>query len=147
MAWRGAKQGIKAAKLGNNVIMTPNEYCYLDYCQTSNPKLYNEPVCGGGGGRRHLPLITVYSFDPYNNIDTKYHGAIKGVQGNIWTEYMPNFKHVQYMALPRMAAIAEVSWSHGNKNYESFCQRLRALRKIYDKNGYNYATFFFNGIE
>ena len=147
MAWRGAHRGIEAAKLGNEVIMTPKHFCYLDYANTSDHDKNNEPLCGGGNGKRPLPLRKVYSFDPYDQLNEYERTFVKGVQGNMWTEYVPNFNHVQHMVLPRLAAIAEVGWTYGEKNYDDFARRMHLLRKLYDKCGFNYAPYFFNGIE
>ena len=147
MAWRGAKRGIAAAKLGNYVVMTPTHYCYLDYAQTSNRKANKEPICGGGNGKRPLAMRKAYSFDPYDQLNDYERQFIIGVQGNMWTEYVATFDHVQHMILPRMAAIAEVGWSYGNKDYDDFTRRMHLLRKIYDKCGYKYAPYFFDGIE
>ena len=147
MAWRGAKRGIAAAKLGNKVVMTPTHYCYLDYAQTSNRKANNEPICGGGNGKRPLTMRKAYSFDPYDQLNEYERQFIVGVQGNMWTEYVATFDHLQSMILPRMAAIAEVGWSYGNKDYDDFTRRMHLLRKLYDKCGYKYAPYFFEYIE
>ena len=148
MAWRGAQRGVKAAQLGNEVIMTPRHYCYLDYCQTSDHDANNEPICAAGNGKRfQLPIRKVYSFDPYDQLTPEQRKSIIGVQGNMWTEYVPNFDHVQYMVMPRIAALAEVGWTYENRNYDDFARRLHLLRKLYDKCGYKYAPYFFNGIE
>ena len=147
MAWRGAKRGIEAAKLGNEVVMTPTHFCYLDYANTTNREKNNEPLCGGGNGKRPLTLRKAYSFDPYDQLNEQERKFIKGVQGNMWTEYVPNFDHVQHMVLPRIAAIAEVGWTYGKKNYDDFARRMHLLRKLYDKCGFKYAPYFFNGIE
>ena len=147
MAWRGPKRGIEAAKLGNEVIMTPTHFCYFDYAQTSNRVANGEAISGGRNGKRPLSIRKVYSFDPYDQLNEYERKFIKGVQANLWTEYIPNFKHAQHMTLPRLAAIAEVGWSYGNKDYDDFSRRMHLLRKIYDKCGYIYAPYFFNGIE
>ena len=147
MAWRGAKRGILAAKLGNKVVMTPTHYCYLDYAQTSNREANGEPISGGGNGKRPLTLRKAYSFDPYDQLNEEERKCITGVQGNLWTEYVADFDHAQRMTLPRIAAIAEVGWSYGNKDYDDFARRMHLLRKLYDKCGYKYAPYFFNGIE
>ena len=147
MAWRGAKRGIAAAKLGNQVVMTPTHYCYLDYAQTSNRKANNEPICGGSNGKRPLTMRKAYSFDPYDQLNEHEQKFIVGVQGNMWTEYVATYDHLQRMILPRMAAIAEVGWSHGNKDYDDFTRRMHLLRKLYDKCGYKYAPYFFEYIE
>ena len=145
MAWRGANRGIMAAKLGNKVIMSPTRYCYLDYCQTSDRDANNEPLAMSLKAK--LPIRKVYSFDPYDKLNEEERKVIVGVQGNLWTEYIPNFKHAQHMLLPRLAAIAETGWSYGNKDFDDFTRRMHLLRKLYDKCGYNYAPYFFNGIE
>ena len=148
MAWRGAKRGVLAAKLGNNVIMTPTHYCYLDFANTSNREKNGEPICGGRNGKRPLTLRKVYSFDPYADLTTDEQRCIVGVQGNLWTEYIADFDHAQRMTLPRIAAIAEVGWTPmANKSYNDFSRRMHLLRKLYDKCGYKYAPYFFNGIE
>ena len=147
MAWRGAKRGIAAAKLGNQVVMTPTHYCYLDYAQTSNRKANKEPISGGGNGKRPLTMRKAYSFNPYDQLNEQEQKFIIGVQGNMWTEYVATYDHLQRMILPRMAAIAEVGWSHGNKDYDDFTRRMHLLRKLYDKCGYKYAPYFFEYIE
>ena len=147
MAWRGAKRGIAAAKLGNQVVMTPTHYCYLDYAQTSNRKANKEPISGGGNGKRPLTMRKAYSFNPYDQLNEQEQKFIVGVQGNMWTEYVATYDHLQRMILPRMAAIAEVGWSHGNKDYDDFTRRMHLLRKLYDKCGYKYAPYFFEYIE
>ena len=145
MAWRGPNRGIMAAKLGNKVIMTPTRFCYLDYYQTSDPDANKEPMAISMKAR--LSVRKVYSLDPYDQLNEEERKAIIGVQGNLWTEYISNFNHAEHMLLPRMAAIAEVGWSYGNKDYDDFSRRMHLLRKLYDKCGYNYAPYFFNGIE
>ena len=147
MAWRGAKRGIAAAKLGNQVVMTPTHFCYLDYAQTSNRKANKEPISGGGNGKRPLTMRKAYSFDPYDQLNEQEQKCIIGVQGNMWTEYVATYDHLQRMILPRMAAIAEVGWSYGNKDYDDFTRRMFLLRKLYDKCGYKYAPYFFEYIE
>ena len=147
MAWRGAKRGVVAAKLGNKVIMTPTHFCYLDFANTTNRVKNGEPICGGRNGKRPLTRRKVYSFDPYADLTTDEQRCIVGVQGNLWTEYIADFDHAQRMTLPRIAAIAEVGWSYGNKSYDDFSRRMHLLRKLYDKCGYKYAPYFFNGIE
>ena len=144
MSWRGKKGGIEAAKLGNDVIMTPNTHCYIDYYQTSDPVANGEPLANG---RRPLPMDKVYALDPYEGLTEQECKYIKGVQVNLWTEYISTFDHVQHMLLPRLAALSEVGWAYPRKNYESFSVRMHTLRNLYDKEGYRYAPYFFNGIK
>jgi hexosaminidase len=132
MAWRGPQYGIEAAKLGNHVIMSPTTHCYLDYYQSDDKE--NEPLAIGG----YLPLEKSYALDPYDQLNKEEQKYILGVQGNLWTEYISTYDYAQYMALPRLSAIAEVGWSYENKNYESFLERLPHLASLFDAYGYNY---------
>lgn len=144
MSWRGTKGGIAAAKLGNDVIMAPNNFCYIDYYQTSDPKASGEPLANG---RRPVTLRTNYSLDPYAGLNEQQQRHIKGVQVNLWTEYVATFEHVQHMLLPRLASLAETGWSYGNKDFDDFARRMHILRKLYDNQGFVYAPYFFEGIE
>lgn len=144
MSWRGTKGGIAAAKLGNNVIMTPNSHCYIDYYQTSDPNANGEPLANG---RNPINLRKTYSLDPYKGLNETQQQYIKGVQVNLWTEYVSTFDHIQHMLLPRLAALSEVGWSYGNQDYDDFARRMHNLRKVYDTAGFVYAPYFFNGIE
>ena len=140
MSWRGESGGIAAAKQNHDVIMTPNTYLYFDYYQSADKK--NEPLAIGG----YLPLEKVYSYEPMpKELTADEAKHIIGVQANIWTEYMPTYRQVEYMALPRMAALSETQWSQpGQKDYDSFKQRLLGLLHQYDLAGYNYAKHLYN---
>ncbi|MBR5055988.1 MAG: family 20 glycosylhydrolase, partial [Bacteroidales bacterium] len=90
-----------------------------------------------------------YSFDPYDQLDENEKAHIKGIQANLWAEYIATFDHIQHMLLPRLAALAEVAWSNENRtDYEDFVKRIEtALLPIYESRGYNYSTYAFEGIE
>lgn len=81
--------------------MAPNSHCYLDYYQTD--KTETEPKSIGG----HLPIEKVYSLDPYEGLNADEQQYILGVQGNLWTEFISEFDHAEYMLLPRLAALAK----------------------------------------
>lgn len=140
MSWRGESGGIAAAKQHHDVVMTPNSYLYFDYYQSLDKA--NEPIAIGG----YLPLETVYSYEPMpKELTADEARHIIGVQANIWTEYMPTFKQMQYMALPRLAALSEVQWSQpALKDYNSFTNRLTEFTHLYDRLGYNYAKHLYN---
>ncbi|BAX79972.1 family 20 glycosylhydrolase [Labilibaculum antarcticum] len=133
MSWRGIKGGIEAAKQKHNVIMTPNSHFYLDHYQ-NNPE--KEPLAIGG----FLTLQKVYSYNPFSEELTKDEMKyIIGVQGNLWTEYMPTSDHVEYMAYPRACAISEVGWLPFEKrNFEKFSIRMKRHFKRLDLLGVNY---------
>ena len=140
MSWRGEAGGIAAAKQDHDVVMTPNSYLYFDYYQSLDKA--NEPLAIGG----YLPLQRVYSYEPMpKELTADEARHIIGVQANIWTEYMPTFKHMQYMALPRVAALSEVQWTQPQlKDYNDFTNRLISLTNLYDRLGYNYAKHLYN---
>ena len=140
MSWRGEAGGIAAAKQNHDVVMTPNSYLYFDYYQSLDKA--NEPLAIGG----YLPLQRVYSYEPMpEELTAEEARHIIGVQANIWTEYMPTFKHMQYMALPRVAALSEVQWTQPQlKDYTDFPNRLIGLTQLYDRLGYNYAKHLYN---
>jgi hexosaminidase len=138
MSWRGSKPGIQAAQLGHDVVMTPLSHCYFDYYQ-GNPEL--EPTAFGG----KITLKKVYDYEPVpadlSSEETKH---IIGAQANIWTEHMPNGKHVEYMIMPRMSALSEVLWSPKElKDWDNFSQRMEIQYERFDKLGINYAVSAF----
>ena len=134
MSWRGVEPGGKAAALGHDVIMAPNTYAYLDYYQTDNRG--TEPMCIGG----YLPIDKVYSLDPApDTLSDEAKSHILGAQANLWTEYITCPNMVEYMVMPRMAAMAEVQWTAPQrKDYDAFVARLTRLTTVYDKYGYYY---------
>lgn len=140
MSWRGMGGGIEAAKLGNDVIMTPNTHLYFDYYQTKDTK--DEPLAIGG----YSSVENVYNLEPQPaslTVDQKKH--IIGVQANLWREYIKTFRHAEYMVMPRMAALCEVQWTKAiNKNYNDFLKRLLNLIEVYKIKNYNYAKHLFD---
>jgi hexosaminidase len=133
MSWRGTAGGIAAAKQKHDVIMTPNKYVYLDYYQCEP---IDQPLAIGG----YLPLETVYSYNPMpselNGEEQKY---ILGIQGNVWTEYIGTRDYLDYMAYPRMLAIAETGWTPDRlKDFDDFLARFKVLKTRYDAMGINY---------
>ena len=140
MSWRGEAGGVEAARLGHDVIMTPNTYLYFDYYQTANTA--EEPEAIGGC----LPLALVYSYDPLpKSLTPEQARHIIGVQANLWTEYMPTYRQMEYMELPRMAALCEIQWTEqAQRNYGDFRQRLPRFIQVYDQQGYNYAKHVFD---
>ena len=137
MSWKSPQAGIEAAKRGNKVIMVPSKFSYLDYYQSEDTA--NEPFAIGG----YVPVSKVYGYDPYDQLNAGERRAILGVQANLWTEYISTMPHVEYMVLPRMAAMAENGWSYDRKDYDDFVRRMQSLRRIYDLCGFNYAKHIF----
>ncbi|MCF0164120.1 MAG: beta-N-acetylhexosaminidase [Bacteroidales bacterium] len=134
MSWIGSGvSGQKAAGKGFDVIMTPYSHLYFDFYQAENTE--NEPLAIGGC----TPVEKVYGYDPYEGIDEKNKSHIRGVQANLWTEYIPTCEHLEYMLLPRLLALSEVQWACDNRNWERFRQNLIEHEfAVLDAAGYNY---------
>jgi len=133
MSWRGERGGIKAAQANHDVVMSPNSHMYFDHYQARK----GEPEAIGG----FLPLKKVYSYNPIPkalNDDQKKH--VLGVQANLWSEYIPDPKHLEYMAYPRACALAEVAWTpiDSKPTYEIFLKKLAVNLKRLDSIGVNY---------
>lgn len=131
MSWRGEEGGIKAAQMQRQVVMSPADFVYFDYFQ--GPKEF-EPVCFA----KSLPLETVYRYDPLTNISPEYQKFILGVQANIWTQCIHGQDKLDYMAYPRMLALAEVGWSRAEKDYAEFYHRMGNNLIWLTKMGVNY---------
>lgn len=135
MSWRGTKGGEAAVKLGHDVIMTPNQYLYIDYYQSKDQA--NEPLAIGG----YVPVEKCYSFEPFTeNMTDEEKAHIIGVQANLWTEYIGTQDYLEYMLLPRLSAVSEVQWCQPeNKCWERFLDSADEVCKIYETAGYTYA--------
>ncbi len=138
MSWRGTRGGLKAAKQGNDVIMSPNSHSYVDRYQA--PELYTEPVAMGG----FVPIERAYGFDPQDGMTDEEKAHVLGVQANMWTEYIKDIDYLEYMLNPRLAAISEVQWCNlENKDWERFAGSANDICAIYDLMGYKYSTHVF----
>ena len=135
MSWTGEQGGIAAAQQKHNVIMTPQTTgLYFDHYQSRSPL---EPVSFG----RYAEFSETYKYEPVPKVLTaderKY---IVGVQGNLWTEYVPTVAKLQYQILPRLFALSEIAWSKPErKDYKNFSEvRLAKHFERLDAKHYNY---------
>lgn len=126
--------------MGHDVIMTPNTHCYFDYFQSTDKA--NEPYDAIGG---YVSVEKVYSLEPTEGLNDEQKKHILGAQANLWTEYILSPEQVEYMVLPRMAALAEVQWTQPEKkDYKDFVKRLVSLVHLYQRDGLNYAKHIFD---
>lgn len=138
MSWRGTQGGIDAARQGHDVVMTPVSPCYFDFYQG---QVDQEPLANGGVNKLH----NVYDFNPVPDVlNAQEAKHILGAQANLWSEYVPNFKHVEYMTFPRIAALAEALWTtNERKNWDDFSQRILVMMERYEKLGINFSKSSF----
>ena len=135
MSWRGEKGGIDAARMGHEVVMCPTSHCYFDYYQ-ANPDF--EPEAIGG----FTSLGKVYAYEPVPEVlDEGEQAFVLGAKGNVWTEYIATPEHAEYMAIPRMTALAEVVWSPRDaRDWDGFRLRLQDQLKRFDQMDVNYSS-------
>ncbi len=119
-----------AAGLGLSRIYTPWGPYYINRTQSASQY---EPA-GAGTGTDHVK--TTYNTTPPTNIDA-------GVQGTFWTEHVSDREYMEYLALPRLLAIAESGWTlSGRKNFEDFQKRMTADTTLLNYGGYRYCTYY-----
>jgi hexosaminidase len=120
MSWRGTDGGIAAARANHDVVMAPGSHTYFDHYQSLDKG--HEPLAIGG----YLPLDTAYAFEPIPATLTPQEAThILGAQAQLWTEYIRDPKELEYMAFPRMTALAEALWSaKSRRDFGDFMQRL-----------------------
>lgn len=115
MSWRGEAGGRKAALLGRDAVMVPEEYMYFDYMQGLDE---DEP-----GASRLLPIKKVYGYEPVpEGLDDNEADHILGLQANLWTERVPDAPTLEYMLLPRIDALSEVQWCSVKNGEQGFCK-------------------------
>ncbi len=137
MSWHGMQGAINAANKGYYSIMTPAPFVYLDYNQgeqTVDPPIYS-----------NLRVSKSYRFEPVpDSVDAKF---ILGGQGNLWTEQVPTFRHVEYMSYPRAWALSEVFWSPKEaRNWPDFVQRMETHFNRADVADVNYSLAVYDAI-
>lgn len=137
MSWRGKDGGIAAAKAGHPVVMSPSPAYYLDLYQ-GHPQI--EPPTYG-----MARLKDTWAFDPTLPAGTDPK-LLLGIQGNIWTEEIPNFRHLQYMTWPRAFAIAEAAWSKpdSTRDWNGFVGRVEAQFRLFDSLGWHYSRSIYD---
>lgn len=137
MSWRGDKGGIEAAKMGHEVVMSPNSHVYIDLMQGDG--IIEPPVYSS------IRLKKTFEFEPVPaGVDPKY---IKGGQANLWTEQIYNMRHAQYMVWPRTFAVSEALWSpRREKNWNDFVKRVEHHFERFDVSETKYATSLYEPI-
>ena len=142
MSWRGTEGGIAAARQGHDVVMTPGSHLYFDHYQ-GPPE--TEPLAIGG----FTPLWRVYEFEPVPpDLTAEEARHVLGAQANVWTEYITTPEQVEYMALPRMLALAEVVWSPREaRDWDDFSARLPVQLQRLDALGVRYRIFAPLGLD
>lgn len=138
MSWTGFEGAVKAANAGHDAVLAPLNYVYFDHYQGRHP---DEPQAWGG----YNGIPRVYSFDPMaEGVLPGNEKHILGGQANLWTESISKADHIEYMLLPRLAALSEALWTpREEKNWERFERKLDRQYDRYAEKGWNYAESAF----
>lgn len=129
MSWRGTAGGVAAAKLGHDVVMTPNGSCYFDYTYHTTP------------------TEKVYAYDPApQEMSPEMAAHVLGVEASMWTHIATNEKAIDYQIYPRLAALAEVAWSpQSQRAWPDFHARLGSHLRRLELLGIHYGNEAFPG--
>jgi hexosaminidase len=137
MSWRGTKGGIRAAKDGHKVVMSPYNHTYYDLYQgdpLAEPPTYEM-----------VRLRDSYKFEPVP--DGVPAELVLGGQGNVWTEQLQNMRAVEYMVWPRALAVSEAVWSpKDKKDWKNFVSRVENVFKRMDYAQTKYSRSMFDPI-
>ncbi len=134
MSWRGTSGGKRAAERGLNAIMTPIKHCYLDFRQSDDRE--HEPIALNGT----VSVNSVYDYEPCEGLSEEASEHIIGVQGNLWCDVVSTNEYLEYMLLPRLAALSEVQWcTPETKQWERFRSAMDRHARYYENQGYIYA--------
>lgn len=137
MSWKDNKGGILSAGKGQQVVMTPAAYTYLDFYQ-GDPYLENAIFSVNR-------LSTTFKFNPVPEGIKKEN--VLGGQGSLWTEQVPNERKLQFMTWPRAFALSEILWSgSGKSSWDDFVGRVEAHLPALDRDAVNYSRYFYDAI-
>jgi len=134
-SWKSAEEGLKAAEQGYDVILTPASNLYLELAYSADP---SEP---GDYWSGYVDTFTVYAYKPIPpNLSAEAKMRVKGIEGALWSEYISSPERLDYLAFPKMSALAEVAWtSASRRNWRNFSMRMGHLHlPRLDQYGVNY---------
>lgn len=149
--WNPSRDGIKqAANLANNNYPTILAYADKSYFDLAYSPSMTEPGFTWAGQFMGTANVLSLAKAADTTISLSHNAQnILGLEGALWSENIPSFDHLMYMALPKMPALAEASWSpsynvtqHGKADWQSLASRLGCgkdgylayLHKLYNVN-------------
>jgi hexosaminidase len=130
MSWRGTEGALAAVRMGHDVVLAPGGSLYLDGLQSARD---DEPE----GRLGQLPIQRVYEFEPVApQLDAAQARHVMGLEGALWTEYVPSRPFIEHALFPRIAALAEVAWSsRAARDWDAFLPRLVMAQRRYRRQG------------
>lgn len=141
MSWRGTGEDVDPRIWNYSSVMSPRGYMYIDRYQSHEQD--REPFSIGA----YLPVEQLYGYEPYKGVPEYGKERILGVQANLWTEYVNTEEYLEYMLLPRLAALSEVQWcSPDDREFSRFRESMDRHRDIYETMGLTYAKHLWGVI-
>ena len=142
MAWVGAdKAAREAASRGLSTILTPQIPYYINRRQSTLP---TEPHTQGKGTET---VEAVYAYEPLKAVPEELQGKYMGVQANFWTEWVEDAPTLEYLMLPRLAAVAEAAWTEQTlRQWPDFLSRLQAEAAYYQLLGLQFGRHCFPSL-
>lgn len=120
----------EATAHGNNVIVTP-----------ISPFYFSEP-------EKPSSLQDIYNYQVVSSsLSTEQQERVLGVQGNLWTEWIPSRNRLMYLYFPRILALSELAWCQEDvKDFNSFSERLTVHYRLLEQLGVPYRLPFLEGV-
>lgn len=120
-AFEGKFSPLQGLERGHPVVLSNSSRTYFDHYQVPEDQWPSEPMAIGGCTTTEM----VYNWNPLAKIPESFAAQILGIQGQVWTEYIPNRDHLDYMVFPRACALAQVAWTGaGRETWQDFQPRL-----------------------
>jgi hexosaminidase len=115
-----------------HLILSPANRTYLDM-------KYDRETSLGLSWAGLIPVRTAYDWNPDALVPGAAPRAVVGIEAPLWSETLANMRDVEFLAFPRLAAIAELGWSPAqNHNWEDFRIRLGAQAPRWTALGINF---------
>lgn len=130
--WRPKTSPRAAVEKGTKVILSPGDHLYLDM-------KYDASTIIGLNWAGMIEVRTAYDWEPDTLLEGVRGDAILGVEAPLWSETIANIREVEYLALPRLAAVAEIGWTaRDRRGWDNFKERLGAQAPRWSALGLNY---------
>jgi len=126
-----AEHTLSFVEQGGRVIMSPADVAYLDMAYEP------EAALGLVWANGPTSLEQAYAWDPADIVPGVGETQLLGVEAPLWTETVRSIADAEYLAFPRLAAVAEIAWSprDARQPFAEFVRRLGPLRTVWDATG------------
>jgi len=122
----------RAVGVGAQFILSPADRLYLDM-------KYERSTVLGLAWAGYSDLRHAYDWEPTEVFVDLPEASIAGVEAPLWSETLGSLADVEYLAFPRLAAVAELGWTASERrSWADFRHRLRAHGARWTAQGVNF---------